>query len=343
MQKKDRKKHKTYKVLITGGHLTPAIAVIEHLRKQHNQWEVVFIGRKSATERSSAPSKESLEIPKWGIPFYSIQAGKIPRHVNLETVTASLKIPIGITQAFLKVRNIQPDVVLSFGGYVAVPVAIAAKILRIPIVTHEQTTAKGLGTALIEHLAAKIAISWDISKKDFRHKVVLTGNPIRETFFAKNHKISSLPSPTLPTIYITGGNLGSQAINLAVLNALKVLTKHFMIIHQSGTGKAGADSKQLTLLREELPINQQNNYLVRPWFEDIEVAWLMRHARLIVSRAGANSITEIALSGTPAILIPLPKAGRNEQLWNAQMLKDTGIAEILPQDSLEQRFSAQAD
>lgn len=321
------------KLLITGGHLTPAIAVIEKLVKENNV-EIIFIGRKVTREGSKILSREMKEIPKLGVKFFALDAGKLPRHINLRSITAISKIPIGFFMALWYLRRFRPDVILSFGGYIAAPIALAGKIMKIPIITHEQTTAKGLTNEFIERLATKVAVSWKESAAQFKKEIVVTGNPVREVIINGPGKKVPVYLNELDMIYITGGNQGSHIINKTVANSLIQLTKRFSIVHQCGIGKSGRDLAMLLEVKDGLANKYKKRYLVREWFDDSEVAWLLRNAELVISRSGANIVTELALVGTKALLIPLPIASRNEQFKNALVLKEAGTAEILNQDEL---------
>lgn len=326
------------KIAITGGHLTPALAVIEKLKKEGN-WQIFFIGRKQTMEGDRAPSIESQIIPKLGIDFLSIKAGRIQRGFNRYFFPALFKIPLGFCQSFCYLLKFHPDVILSFGGYLAVPVVLSGWLFGTPIITHEQSVIPGLATRFISLLAKKIAVSW---KETLRYlpktKTVLTGNPIREEIL----KISKLKTQNLKlkTIYITGGNQGAHVINETVRECLPELLKKYKIIHQCGTVEYYKDYKKLKIKSEKLKTGLRKRYRLAKWFNSEEVAEILALADLVVSRAGANIISELALLGKPAILIPLPWGG--EQRNNARILADTGLGKILPQKELTARNLLQA-
>jgi UDP-N-acetylglucosamine--N-acetylmuramyl-(pentapeptide) pyrophosphoryl-undecaprenol N-acetylglucosamine transferase len=334
MKKKDKKK-----LLITGGHLTPAIAVIEKLNK--DEWEVIFMGRRVAQEGTSKLAAEMQEIPKIKAQLVTIPAGKIPRHLDFRSVPAILRIPFGFICAFVKIARLKPDVILSFGGYVAVPAALAGKILKIPIITHEQTVKKGLANSLIEHFADTVAVSWEQTKKYFKKEVVVTGNPLRQEILVGPGQKIAIEKKDIPLLYITGGSQGAHIINKLVEKCLLKLLKSYAIVHQSGTTREGRDYQKLLKLRESLTQELKDRYLVRDWFTANEVSWFLRNADLVISRAGANTVTEIAFTGATALLIPLPIAGRREQLENARLLESVGTAEILSQTKLSEKLFRQ--
>lgn len=324
------------RIVITGGHLTPALAVIDELIKKGG-WEILFIGRKYATEQEKTPSIESQVIPERGIWFVAINAGRSPRHFNRYALLSFLKIPLGLLQAFYHLFRFRPWVILSFGGYVSVPVVFAGWLLRIPAITHEQTTVQGLATKINSFFAKRIAVSWPQTLKQFpKEKVVFTGNPIRKEIFKVNEKMwQILRFPKrLPLIFVTGGNQGSHVINLVVESTLPKLVKIANVFHQCGHLRALGDYPRLQKVREKLPERLKKRYHVRKYLNGEEMGTLLNKADLVVCRAGANTLSEIAALGKPALFIPLPWLYKDEQTQNAQMLVEAGIAEILPQKEL---------
>lgn len=333
-QKDNNKRQKKKKLLITGGHLTPAIAVIERLKK--DEWEVIFMGRRVAQEGSSELAREMREIPKLETKLITIPAGKVPRQLSLLSTFAILRIPRGFFSAFWHLKRLKPDLILSFGGYVALPAAITGKLLRIPLITHEQTLKKGLANSIIEPFADAVAVSWKQTEGLFKGNIRVTGNPLREAILKGPGRKVPIRAKNIPLLYITGGSQGAHTINNVVEKALPRLLKDYAIVHQCGSTKQRSDYKRLLQRKSSLPMELRNRYRVRVWFTGDEVAWLLRNADLVISRCGANTITEIAYTGAIALLIPLPIAGRDEQLENAKLLESKGSAEILPQSKLSE-------
>ena len=324
---------KKRKIVITGGHLTPALAVIDEL----DNWQIIFFGRKKSSEAEKTISVEAEIIPEKEIPFIPIITGRLTRQLNRHTFKTWLKIPIGILQAFYWLLRLKPNIVLSFGGYVSVPVVLAAWGLRIPVVTHEQTTVKGLATRINVRFAQKIAISWPQTASEFpKDKVVLTGNPIRKEIFRVDKEIWQTLAfdKFLPLVFITGGNQGSHLINETVRKALPELVKKYNLFHQSGHLSASGDFEKLSESREKLPNKLKAHYHVKKYLNVEEMGTLLNKADLVISRAGANTLTELAALGKPSLLVPLPWLYQNEQGKNAQMMVDLGIAEILDQKEL---------
>jgi UDP-N-acetylglucosamine--N-acetylmuramyl-(pentapeptide) pyrophosphoryl-undecaprenol N-acetylglucosamine transferase len=317
------------KVVITGGHLTPALASIEELKK-HSGVEVIFIGRKTTFEGDKTPSAESVIIPQMGIKFYSLTTGRLQRKFTRHTLPSLLKIPYGFAQAIGILREVRPDVVLSFGGYLAVPVVAAASLIDVPVISHEQTVESGLANRIISRLANKIAVSWEESLKHFpAKKVILTGNPVREDLFKiRRAKV------TRKVIYITGGNQGSHVINESVLAILPDLLKKYEVIHQTGSSELYKDFEAAKAKYLTLPKNLQRYYRCAKWFNSQELKEILSRTTLLIGRSGANTVCEVAVVGIPAIFVPIPWANRDEQTKNARVLEEIGAAAILPQKEL---------
>ena len=188
------------KIVIVGGHLSPALAVIEKLKGE----DVSYIGRKHVFEGDKALSLEYQEIEKLRLPFYVLLTGRLQRRFTKHTIPSLAKIPFGFFQSLAILRKIKPDVVLGFGSYLFLPVAAASKLLGIPVVMHEQTLEAGFSNKLISKFAKKVCISWKSSDSFFpKDKVILTGNPLREDII--NIKKIKKTENKIPLIYITGG------------------------------------------------------------------------------------------------------------------------------------------
>lgn len=307
------------KILITGAHFTPALATIEELKKNY-QCEVVYVGRKTTFEGDDAPSVESQVLPKLGVKFIPLIAGRLQREFTIYTIPSLFKIPIGFLQALFILLREKPDVVLSFGGYVAVPVVIWAWFFSIPIIIHEQAIISGLANKISAIFADKIAVSFSENHSFHQKKVIVTGNPLRrEIIEAQN--VSKADG--MPIVLIAGGNQGSHVINMAVMDCLSELTKIAKVIHQTG------DSKFNDF--ERLNIKQNENYRVEKFISN---GWgqLLQECDIIVSRAGVNTLSELAILRKPVLVIPI--AGHPEQNANARYFENLGLAKILPQSKL---------
>jgi len=315
------------RIVITGGHHNSALVVAEALRKKG--FEVIWFGRQT-------PRAEYREVVQSGFKFVEIKAGKSHRWWQPANLW---RLPWGFCQARRQLRRYRPDLVLSFGGYLAVPVVLIGWLMGIPAVTHEQTVVYGLANRLIARFAKKIMVSWPQSVKHFpAQKVVLTGLPLRPEILtptttprrspavAGHRPRSHLPfrSPKNHlTIYITGGKQGARVINQAVKQILPDLLEKYQIIHQCGD-RDWPEFKKI----------KKPHYLVQPYFFRDQIGQIFRQADLIVSRAGAHTTYEIAALGKPALFIPIPWSHADEQTQNAQLLAKVGLAEALSQDKL---------
>jgi UDP-N-acetylglucosamine--N-acetylmuramyl-(pentapeptide) pyrophosphoryl-undecaprenol N-acetylglucosamine transferase len=322
------------KICITGAHFTPAQAVIEELKKR-DDIDIIYIGRKYTMEGDKTVSAESQILPGLGVKFIPLNAGRLQRKFTSRTIPAFLRIPVGFAHAFIILLREKPDKVLSFGGYVAVPVVISGWLLNIPVIVHEQTLVSGLANTISNHFASKIAVSFETDYIYKKEKIVLTGNPIRKEVLNPGKLSAKVESffkrAKESVIFITGGNQGARTVNENVLEALPDLVKVAYVIHQTGESKS-QDYERLSDKSKELGLEEK--YLPLKWVEADDMGGIFERVDLVISRAGANTLTEISYFGVPTLLIPLPFIPRDEQSVNARFFKKVGLAEVLPQSEL---------
>lgn len=325
------------KVLVTGGHLTPAIALIDYLQQHEPDMELLFIGREFS-RGTEQKAHERREVTRRGVPFIPLHSGKLSFSNPLQLCIQSVRIAIATLKAVGILLKYKPDTCVSFGSYVAVPVAVAAWLLRIPTITHEQTKTAGFANRLIGLLATKVAVSYPESLIHFsKRKTSVTGNLIRERVLTHSAvKPDWIPRQwTTPILYITGGSQGSEILNTTVAQCLKSILKDWFIIHQCGSPTRTRDyAAELHILASQLPKRLQQRYCIREWLTEDELSWVYSHATAAISRAGANSVEELALRGIPAIFVPLPFSLNDEQLHNAQALSQKQQALLLQQKDL---------
>lgn len=315
------------KILITGGHITPALAVVEELQNQ----DVVFVGRKYALEHEKTLSFEYKEVQKKGLPFIDLSAGRINKGFSLRGFLSVLKIPYGFYQAYHIVRTQKPDVVLSFGSYLAVPIAWWANLFSIPVYLHEQTTVPGRANRLIGRFAKKIFVSFPETERFFpKEKVILSGNPIRSVI-AKVLKKPFVVEKKDPVIYVTGGSLGSHSINSHIQNLLKSLVSLYTVIHQVGDTKQYNDFEKLSILKGDLPKDLQKRYILQKHFMEDEIGYVYSVADIVVGRAGANTFFELIYLKKPTVFIPLPWSAGREQQKQTEIFKTAEVGEIFNQ------------
>ena len=317
------------KILITGSHFTPAVAVIEQFKK-YPYVKIVYVGRKNTQEGDSSKSPESQIIPKLGVKFIPIITGRLQRSLSIYTIPSLFKVPVGLIQALYIILTEKPDVTLSFGGYVAVPIVIASWLFSIPILIHEQTLVSGLANRISAVFADKVALSF--KSNQINGKQIITGNPLRSIVKGNESKLGGYGEifrlagkEKLPVILITGGNQGSRIINKTVEECLNKLTKIACVIHVTGENKF----KDF----ERLKGKEGERYLVRKWIGQ-EYGTILKKVDFVISRAGINTLTELAYIGKPVLVIPFPYLYGDEQNKNAKYFENVGLVKILPQSKL---------
>lgn len=318
------------KLAITGGHISPALSLLDNL---HKDTEVVFFGRKTVFENDNRLSYEYQEVTRRGIKFIEVTSGRLQRKLTARTLPSLVKVPGGLRKAYADLKKEKPDIVVSFGGYIGLTVALSARPLGIPVIIHEQTLRTGLSNKITSKFARKICVSWETSKKYFpRDKTILTGNPLRREFLdIKKEKPRKHP---LPLIYVTGGSAGSHEVNLLIEKNLSSFLKKCYLVHQTGDATEFDDFKRLNALRETLPDEEKQRYILKKFTTANDAARLMRNASLVVSRSGINAVTEFIYLEKKAYLIPLMHGQKGEQLTNARFLVSLGLGKIHRKNSV---------
>jgi UDP-N-acetylglucosamine--N-acetylmuramyl-(pentapeptide) pyrophosphoryl-undecaprenol N-acetylglucosamine transferase len=341
----------TLRILVTGGgssgHISPALAIIKTLdemaaasQNSDAAWqpEYLYIGGKRGLE------KDIIETA--GIPFAGVETGKLRRYLSRENLTDLGRIPVGIVQSLRLVKKFRPHVVLSTGGYVAVPPVLAARVLKVPVVIHEQTVQVGLANRITARCATRIALAFESALSELppklRAKATVVGNPIRPLVFGgEGARAASwagfVPSDNaLPVVYVTGGSQGARIINRAVEEVLAELVKIARVIHQCGQQPEGQeqDYDRLGKVAAALPSELRQRYYVTRFIRE-EIGDVFALADLVVSRAGAGTISEICALGKPALYIPLVPTGGDEQTRNAAMCVREGAARVIRQAELD--------
>ena len=311
----------------TGGHVLPALAVIADLRRRGAVADLIWIGSRDGVEYRAAEEA--------GIRFAAIPTGKLRRYLSIRNLTDAARVPLGVLAARRVLAAFRPDVVLSTGGFVSVPAVIAARGIA-PVLTHEQTVIIGLANRINARFADVLAVSHrqtEVLAGGLHRRVVVTGNPVR-TALATGDRARGLRhlgfDTALPVVYVTGGARGASPINQRIAALLPGILDHMQVVHQTGPLSANADAGKLSQLRETLPETVRSRYSVVEFLRD-ELPDVYAAADLVVGRAGAGTIAELAYVGLPAILIPLPGARGDEQTVNARVLGDVGAAIVIDQ------------
>jgi UDP-N-acetylglucosamine--N-acetylmuramyl-(pentapeptide) pyrophosphoryl-undecaprenol N-acetylglucosamine transferase len=329
------------KILITGGHLSPALAVIDEISRRYGRnHSLVFIGRKYTDMAHKDVSLEYQEITKRQIHFTHLDTGRLTWLLSLRTLLQFIRIGKGIILSWQILSLHKPDVVMSFGGYIALPVAFVAWIKRIPVHTHEQTMRPGLANKLIALIARTVFISFPETEAYFSpRKTIVSGNPIRSAVF-QNQTAISVPHD-VPVLYITGGSLGSHSVNEHIRKIINELLMSFVVIHQTGDVTEYDDYTKLLLLKQSLPQNLQERYYLTKFVPTDQIGWVLDKAEIIVGRSGANTFFELIALKKPSVLIPLPWSSHGEQEAHAQILQHAGVSTLFYQtDSTENLLSS---
>jgi UDP-N-acetylglucosamine--N-acetylmuramyl-(pentapeptide) pyrophosphoryl-undecaprenol N-acetylglucosamine transferase len=325
------------RILLSGAHLTPALAMIDFIQASHPEHELLFVGRLYSQEKLGQKAVEKEEVEKRKIKFIPFAAFKFVNYSFLAKIGTFLAFPKTVALARKILINEKIDLFLSFGSYLAVPFAIAAKSLRIPVVTHEQTVVMGKANQFISTIASKVAISYQetnlyLKRKDF----VVTGNPVRSRIFAKDLKRPGwLPAEAKNILLVMGGNQGSFIINDLIGDNLEKLLPNYYIVHQCGRANKIKDSfKELEQKKKALSKELREKYFIKEWIDGEDLFWIYQHAKFAISRSGANAVLELSLAPLPAILVPLPNTYQNEQLANALTMQKINGALVLQQKYL---------
>lgn len=323
----------------TGGHVLPAVAVLEELARRNLEVEALWVGSHNGVERDIAAAN--------GIPFVAIQTGKVRRYFAVETFTDMARIPVGIIQGFWKARSFNPDVIYSTGGAVSVPTVVGHAMgsrlrlgKRAPILTHEQTAQIGLANRTASKFAQTFAVGFEetatLARK--RHaNVVVSGNPVRASLSdgdAARGMIWGGFDANLPVVYVTGGAKGASPLNHRVAVALPELLSVAQVVHQAGPATANKDVDKLTALRDALPDHLRPRYKVVDFVRD-EQPDVFAMADLVVARSGAGTVSELGFLGKPSVLMPLPGTWGDEQRKNARILSGVGGALVLEQSETD--------
>ncbi len=308
---------KKIKIIFTGGgssgHVTPSLPLISAL--QNKGVAIFYVGSKKGIEH--------ILIKPLKIPYYAITTGKLHRYWTWKNLLTPFQLLIGITQSLLICRKIKPNVIFSKGGFVALPVVIAAKLNGIPVVIHESDLTPGLANRLSFSFAKLICITFPETVKYFTNtsKILLTGMPIRDSLLhgdsEKGLKFCGFSDKLKPVLLIMGGGLGAATVNECIRRLINPLTEKFQVIHICGRNKLDPafakikDYKQFEYLQDE--------------FADV-----LACADLVISRAGATSIYELLALNKPNILLPLSKkASRGDQIDNAKHFAQLGLSQVI--------------
>lgn len=308
------------KIVLTGGgtagHVTPNIALIPKLKDLG--YEIEYIGSYEGIEKKL--------IEEYGIPYHGIASGKLRRYFDIKNLSDPFRVLKGYWQAIRLMKRLKPDILFSKGGFVSVPVILAAKHCRVPAIIHESDLTPGLANKLAIPAAQKVCCNFPETLQYLpQEKAVLTGSPIRAELLSGS-RIQALKlcgfTANQKVILVVGGSTGSQFINTVLRKALPELCKEYQIIHLCGKGNL------------EPALNGQKGYAQFEYAKK-ELSDFFALADLVISRAGANAICEILALRIPNILIPLSaNASRGDQILNARSFKNQGFSYVIEEEEL---------
>ena len=300
----------------TAGHVTPNIALIPKLKEEG--YDIHYIGSYNGMEKKL--------IEDMRIPYHGISSGKLRRYFDVKNFSDPFRVIKGYGEASRLMKSLKPDVVFSKGGFVSVPVVLAAKNHRIPAIIHESDMTPGLANKLCIPSATKICCNFPEAMEHLpKGKAVLTGTPIRQELFNGN-PLDAIQFTGLqankPTILVIGGSTGSVKVNEAVRECLDELLKTYQVIHLCGKGKL------------DIAYEHRDGYVQYEYIKK-ELSSLLALADIVISRAGANAICELQALAKPNLLIPLgANASRGDQILNAESFKKQGFSYVLPEEEL---------
>lgn len=308
------------KIILTGGgtagHVTPNLALLPSLKEAG--YEIRYIGSYQGIERKLIESA--------GIPYDGISSGKLRRYFDIKNFSDPFRVLKGYAEALRLIKRYKPDVVFSKGGFVAVPVVLAAKHFKVPVIIHESDMTPGLANKLCISSATKVCCNFPETLKYLpENKAVLTGSPIRAELL-QGDRLSGLSYAHLsagkPVLLIIGGSLGSVTVNTAVRSILPRLLSDFQIIHICGKGNL-----------DEGLIGTAG--YVQYEYVDAPLKHLFAAADVVISRAGANAICELLALRKPSLLIPLSaQASRGDQILNANSFGKQGFSKVLEEEAI---------
>lgn len=313
---------------VSGGHTFPLIAVARSLRKKFPSVELLFVGPRGQFEQE-AMEDENISVKH-------ILTGKLRRYFSLKNFIDPFKLFFGFIQALWYLFLFMPDAVFAKGGMASAPVVIAAWLYRIPVLIHDSDAVAGKANRFLSRFASRVAIAYPSAHNFFpKDKTALTGNPVRAEIldgntdrFVKSFGLSL----EKPTILVLGGSQGAQVLNKAMLGILpSLLEKNIQVLHQ--TGRKHYEDIVESIKEYGLKIGE-SGYAPWPFFSAEELADALKHAALVVSRAGAGSIAELAAAEKAVILIPLLNAANDEQRMNAYDVAALGGALVLEEPNL---------
>ncbi len=295
----------------TGGSVTPLIAIAETLNEKYlERFNFTWVGTESGVERAMTRNYPFV--------YHAIAAGKLRRYFSFENVIDVINVIIGFFQSLALLSKIKPQLVMSAGGFVSVPLVWAAKLSNIPVIIHQQDIRPGLANKLMSPCATIITVTFEKNVQDYGTKAVWTGNPIRGAF--AKITVNKPEQKSRPSILILGGGTGSEAINNLVRETINSIIQFADIVHITGKHD----------IKPELS-KEQSGYQCYDLLDTIHVAEVMKQADLVVTRAGLGTLSELSFLGKATIIIPIPHSHQED---NANYFGEQEAAIVLQQENV---------
>jgi UDP-N-acetylglucosamine--N-acetylmuramyl-(pentapeptide) pyrophosphoryl-undecaprenol N-acetylglucosamine transferase len=309
----------------TGGHIYPAIAIANELKAQFPDCDILFVGAKDKMEMQ--------KVPQAGYPIKGLWIAGLQRKLTLQNLMFPIKVIDSLIQSRRIINAFKPDVVIGTGGFASGPLLRAASVMNIPIVVQEQNSYPGITNKILSKRASVICVAYDKLERFFpKDKIKLTGNPVREDLISIDSKrLDALTyfalDATKKTLLVLGGSLGSRRINQLIAKELDFITnQNIQVIWQCGK----------LYFDEYSHFNEKSNVRVVSFIDRMDLVYAA--ADIIISRAGASSVSELCLVGKPVIFIPSPNVAEDHQTKNAKAIVDKKGAILLKESELDEKF-----
>lgn len=307
----------------TGGHIYPAITLINNIKKLVPNAEFLYVGTKKGLEADI--------IPREQIPFATLEISGFERHLTAKNFVVLGKALSSLVKARHIVKKFKPDVAIGTGGYVCGPILMIAALMGVPSLIQEQNAIPGITNKILAKFVNKIAVGYERAAKYFpAKKTVFTGNPIRDDILLSTRDEGLMEfslDPSKKTILVSGGSRGAHSINKAMLEVHKHFANNYRIQIMHVTGKTEYDFVKNGLEEMGLDLYRMNNIAIYPYLYDMPKA--LAATDIAVFRSGATSLAELTARGVPSVLIPYPFAAENHQEFNARELEKNGASRVI--------------
>jgi len=317
----------------SGGHIYPALAVATELQDKYNA-DILYLG--------SDDGLEADLVPAAGFRMAVVKAGKLRRYISWRTFKGIGRVPVGMVQAVGLVHKFRPQVAFTSGGYVAVPAGLAAKLNGVPLLMHQQDVPPNLSNRLIAPLATQISVAFAESVRYFSaRKTLQLGNPVRQEILnacqitPQQARTELGFAPEVPLLLVTGGSQGARHLNQVTVRALPELLKDCQVLQISGNNLVAETQALSDEVLANVDATDRLRYRLVPYMSD-EMPMALQAAELVICRAGAATLSELAVLGKPSIVVPLPPAiGGSPQEINAETFEKKQAAEVIRNADLE--------